>query len=96
MGFVLHLMHTSHTSPSCSIVLQEALQQMRAVDDRIIYKLNTSVPTISFADQVSASDECKHLYEQVCQLSSSSNETGLYTTSTSIPEVRQITGWVFP
>lgn len=49
-------MHTS---------LQEALQQMRAVDDRIIYKLNTSVPTISFADQVSASDECKHLYEQV-------------------------------
>ena len=45
--------------------LQEALQQMRAVDDRIIYKLNTSVPTISFADQVSASDECKHLYEQV-------------------------------
>jgi hypothetical protein len=38
---------------------------MRAVDDKIIYKLNTSVPTISFADQVSASDECKHLYEQV-------------------------------
>ena len=47
--------------------MQEALQQMRAVDDRIIYKLNTSVPTISFADQVSASDECKHLYEQVRQ-----------------------------
>ena len=44
---------------------QEALQQMRAVDDKIIYRLNTSVPTISFADQVSASDECKHLYEQV-------------------------------
>ena len=40
---------------------------MRAVDDRIIYKLNTSVPTISFANQVSASDECKHLYEQVRQ-----------------------------
>ena len=48
-------------------MLQEALQQMRAVDDRIIYKLNTSVPTISFADQVNASDECKHLYEQVRQ-----------------------------
>ncbi len=47
------------------IVFQEALLQMRAVDDKIIYKLNTSVPTISFADQVSASDECKHLYEQV-------------------------------
>lgn len=46
-------------------LLQEALQQMRAVDDKIIYRLNTSVPTISFADQVSASDECKHLYEQV-------------------------------
>lgn len=49
-------------------MLQEALQQMRAVDDKIIYKLNTSVPTISFADQVSASDECKHLYDQVRQI----------------------------
>ena len=79
MDFVLQLMHTSHTSPSCNIVLQEALQQMRAVDDRIIYKLNTSVPTISFADQVSASDECKHLYEQVCQaLSSISEEKLIY------------------
>lgn len=47
---------------------------MRAVDDRIIYKLNTSVPTISFADQVSASDECKHLYEQVCQVALSSSK----------------------
>lgn len=49
---------------------QEAVQQMRAIDDRIIYKLNTSVPTISFADEVSARDQCKELYEQVWKITS--------------------------
>ena len=39
---------------------------MRTIDDRIIYKLNTSVPTVSFADEISARDQCKDLYEQVC------------------------------
>ena len=38
---------------------------MRTIDDRIIYKLNTSVPTVSFADEISARDQCKDLYEQV-------------------------------
>ena len=38
---------------------------MRADDDKIIYKLNTSLPTTSFADQVSATEHCKGLYEQV-------------------------------
>lgn len=44
---------------------QEALQQMRALDDKIIYKLNTTVPTQSFAGQISAEDRCKELYEEV-------------------------------
>jgi len=47
---------------------QEAVQQMRAIDDRIIYKLNTSIPTISFADEVSAKDQCKKLYDQVWKI----------------------------
>lgn len=38
---------------------------MRALDDKIIYKLNTSVPTQSFAGQISAEDRCKELYEEV-------------------------------
>lgn len=38
---------------------------MRALDDRIIYKLNTSVPTQSFAGQVSAEERCKQLYQEV-------------------------------
>lgn len=38
---------------------------MRAIDDKIIYKLNTSVPTQSFAGQVSAEECCKQLYEEV-------------------------------
>ena len=38
---------------------------MRTLDDKIIYKLNTSVPTQSFAGQVSAEERCKELYEEV-------------------------------
>ena len=38
---------------------------MRAVDDKIIYKLNTSVPTVSFSEEISAREKCKDLYEQV-------------------------------
>ena len=38
---------------------------MRALDDRIIYKLNTTVPTRSFAGQVSAEERCRELYDQV-------------------------------
>ena len=47
------------------VCLQEALQQLRALDDKIIYKLNTSVPTQSFAGLVSADERCKQLYEEV-------------------------------
>ena len=45
--------------------VQERLTQMRAIDDRIIYKLNKSVPTQSFSGQVSAADQCKQLYDEV-------------------------------
>ena len=48
-----------------AIVPQEALAQARAIDDRIIYKLNTSIPTESFAGQINAADQCKHLYDEV-------------------------------
>lgn len=35
---------------------------MRDVDDKIIYALNTSIPTESFKGQLSASDKCTELY----------------------------------
>lgn len=38
---------------------------MRAIDDKIIYKLNTTIPTVSFAEQIVARDRCKELYEEV-------------------------------
>ncbi len=46
-------------------MLQDALQQKRAIDDRIVYKLNTSVPTESFAGQVDAKEQCMSLYGEV-------------------------------
>ena len=45
--------------------LQFALQQARTIDDKIVYNLNTSVPTQSFAGQVSAREQCMSLYKEV-------------------------------
>ena len=50
------------------LCVQESLAQMRAIDDRIIYKLNTSIPTQSFSGQVSAATQCKLLYDEVSRM----------------------------
>ncbi|XP_064404125.1 protein MIX23-like [Halichondria panicea] len=47
---------------------KEALQLLRADDDKIIYKLNTSLPTTSFSEQGSATEHCKDLYQQLQSL----------------------------
>ncbi|XP_071819774.1 protein MIX23-like isoform X1 [Apostichopus japonicus] len=44
---------------------QEHLKSMRSIDDKIIYALNTSVPTKSFKGQINATDTCKSLYEDM-------------------------------
>lgn len=41
---------------------QETLKKMREIDDKIIYALNTSIPTESFKGQLSASETCKDLH----------------------------------
>ncbi|XP_046374349.1 protein MIX23-like [Haliotis rufescens] len=46
---------------------QEALKKWRFIDDRIVYALNTSLPTASFAGEVNATSQCKHLYEQLAE-----------------------------
>ena len=51
-----------------ALCMQESLAQMRAIDDRIIYKLNTSIPTQSFSGQVSAATQCKQLYDEVSRM----------------------------
>lgn len=38
---------------------------MREVDDKIIYALNTSIPTESFKGQISASATCHKLYGEL-------------------------------
>jgi hypothetical protein len=38
---------------------------MRTLDDKIIYVLNTSIPTDSFKSQIDASSSCKELFDQV-------------------------------
>ncbi|XP_069700551.1 protein MIX23 [Periplaneta americana] len=44
---------------------QDALKKMRMLDDKIIYALNTTIPTDSFKSQVDPSSSCKELYEQL-------------------------------
>lgn len=38
---------------------------MRQIDDKIIYTLNTSIPTESFKGQVNPEATCKELYSQI-------------------------------
>lgn len=38
---------------------------MRRIDDNIIHSLNTTIPTASFAEKASVTDQCKDLYNQV-------------------------------
>lgn len=38
---------------------------MRVLDDKIVYALNTSIPTESFRGKVDASSACQDLYSQI-------------------------------
>ncbi|XP_045494271.1 protein MIX23 [Colias croceus] len=44
---------------------QDILKKMRVLDDKIVYSLNTSIPTESFKNKVDASSACQDLYEQI-------------------------------
>ncbi|XP_078037321.1 coiled-coil domain-containing 58 [Augochlora pura] len=44
---------------------QDALQKMRQIDDKIIYVLNTTIPTESFKAQIDPTATCKDLYDQI-------------------------------
>ncbi|KAK2585334.1 hypothetical protein KPH14_010015 [Odynerus spinipes] len=44
---------------------QDTLQKMRQLDDKIIYMLNTSIPTESFRGQVNPISKCQELFEEV-------------------------------
>ncbi|XP_026496768.1 protein MIX23 isoform X1 [Vanessa tameamea] len=44
---------------------QDVLKKMRVVDDKIVYTLNTSIPTESFKTKVDASSVCHNLFDQI-------------------------------
>ncbi|XP_044140071.1 protein MIX23 isoform X2 [Bufo gargarizans] len=44
---------------------EEILRVTRTIDDRIVHELNTTVPTVSFAGKIDASQTCKQLYESL-------------------------------
>ncbi|CAL1683830.1 unnamed protein product [Lasius platythorax] len=44
---------------------QDTLKKMRLLDDKIIYMLNTTIPTESFKGQVDAPAQCKDLFQQI-------------------------------
>ncbi|XP_023652216.1 protein MIX23 isoform X2 [Paramormyrops kingsleyae] len=52
-----------HAGPLESCV--ETLKIMRTIDDRIVHRLNTTVPTASFRGKVDARQTCEELYESL-------------------------------
>ncbi|KAK7790849.1 hypothetical protein R5R35_010723 [Gryllus longicercus] len=69
---------------------QDALKKMRIVDDKIVYTLNTTIPTDSFKGQVNPSASCKELYEQL-KGSYEKRETSIKTCITQVAnKVREL------
>jgi len=46
-------------------LFMETLKENRLIDDRIIYELNKTIPTRSFAANVDVSEQCKGLADKV-------------------------------
>lgn len=46
-------------------LFQDTLRKMRQIDDKIIYMLNTTIPTESFKGQVDPTTQCKDLFQQI-------------------------------
>jgi len=44
---------------------QDTLKKLRIFDDRIIYRINSKLPTQSFRDKVDHASECKGLHEEM-------------------------------
>ncbi|KAI5644458.1 caffeine-induced death protein 2 domain-containing protein [Phthorimaea operculella] len=44
---------------------QDVLKKMRLLDDKIVYTLNTSLPTESFQNKMNATSACQDLYTQI-------------------------------
>ncbi|MGH0183852.1 UNVERIFIED_CONTAM: hypothetical protein FKN15_012938 [Acipenser sinensis] len=70
---------------------QETLRLMRTIDDRIIHKLNTTLPTVSFEGKVDATETCKQLYDSLMEAHSSRDKaikTCIAQTSCVVSQLR--------
>ncbi|CAG0922195.1 unnamed protein product [Notodromas monacha] len=47
------------------LAFQDILRKMRIVDDKIVYALNSTIPTESFRGSVDAGERCRQLYHQL-------------------------------
>lgn len=63
---------------------------MREVDDKIIYALNTSLPTESFKGQANATDKCKELYNQLHKIHDSRAEVIKNCISKTAERVKEL------
>ncbi|XP_058792054.1 protein MIX23 [Phymastichus coffea] len=72
---------------------QDALQKMRLIDDKIIYLLNTTIPTESFKGQIDPKHKCKDLFQQI-QTGHSQREIAikkcLYSVRDRVKELKEL------
>ncbi|XP_068122372.1 protein MIX23 [Hyperolius riggenbachi] len=69
---------------------QEILRVMRSIDDRIVYELNTTIPTVSFAGKVDAGQTCKQLYESLREAHTSREKAIKHCISQSSSTVNRL------
>ncbi|CAG7816670.1 unnamed protein product [Allacma fusca] len=69
----------------------ETLRNMRLVDDRVVYALNTSIPTQSFAHKVDASATCKDLFTQLVNNHNARDESLKNCLDSTVCKVQKLT-----
>eukprot|EP00794_Sanderia_malayensis_P000443 gene443-1084_t len=71
---------------------KESMKALRLIDDKIIYKLNTSVPTDSFKSEVNAESQCRALYTQlndVYKIRDAAIRNCIETVSSKVKQLRE-------
>lgn len=61
----MHLQLIMYNISNVGLSQQDILKKMRILDDKIVYTLNTSLPTESFQNKINPTAACQELYEQI-------------------------------
>lgn len=82
--------HVSENHVFTLYCLQETLKTLRQLDDKIIYKLNQTVPTESFKHEINAESQCRELYSEVPYINFNEYDIIMFILNVSVKSIIKI------